>query len=135
VFFAAREGGKRRIERTDPAAPQGRFAESIGGLRILPALTSYCVSKAGVVMLGHCLAREWARYNINVNTLCPGFFETDINEEWFRTEAGQKQIARFPAPMTHEQKRCNRRRALFAIGCAHATTGAALTVDDAQETF
>jgi NAD(P)-dependent dehydrogenase (short-subunit alcohol dehydrogenase family) len=137
VFLTAREGTKRLIERIDPAAPQGRvlLIGSIGGLRILPGLTPYCVSKAGVVMLGRCLAREWARYNINVNTLCPGFFETEINEEWFRSEAGQKQIARFP-----------RRRLLSSddvIGAAlhllsdaaSATTGAALTVDDAQETF
>lgn len=137
VFLTAREGAKRLIERTGPAAPQGRvlLMGSVGGLRILPGLTPYCVSKAGVVMLGRCLAREWARYNINVNTLCPGFFESEINQEWFRTEAGQKQIGRFP-----------RRRlmgsddvigaALFLLSdAAHATTGASLTVDDAQETF
>ena len=85
-------------------------------------------------MLGRCLAREWARYEINVNTLCPGFFETEMNEEWFRSDAGQKQIARFA-----------RRRlmssadvigaALYLPDAARATTGAALTVDDAQETF
>lgn len=137
VFLTVREGGKRLIERPDSAAPQGRvlLIGSIGGLRILPGLTPYCVSKAGVVMLGRCLAREWARHDINVNTLCPGFFETEINEAWFRTDAGQKQIARFP-----------RRRlvsgddvigaALFLLSdAARATSGAALTVDDAQETF
>ncbi len=137
VFLTAREGGKRLIERSDPAAPQGRILliGSVGGLRILPGLTPYCVSKAGVVMLGRCLAREWARYNINVNTLCPGFFETEMNEEWFRTEAGQKQIARFPRRrlMTSDDVIG---AALFLLSdAARAATGAALTADDAQETF
>ncbi len=137
VFLTAREGGKRLIEQTDPAAPQGRvlLIGSIGGLRILPGLTPYCVSKAGVVMLGRCLAREWARYNINVNTLCPGFFETEINEEWFRTEAGQKQIARFPRRRLMSTDDVIGAALYLLSNAAHATTGAALAVDDAQETF
>jgi NAD(P)-dependent dehydrogenase (short-subunit alcohol dehydrogenase family) len=137
VFFTAREGGKRLIERTDPAAPQGRvlLIGSVGGLRILPGLTPYCVSKAGVVMLGRCLAREWARHNINVNTLCPGFFETEINEEWFRTEAGRKQIARFPRQRLMSNDDVIGAALYLLSDAARTTTGAALTVDDAQETF
>ena len=51
----------------------------------------YNVSKAGVVMLTKSLAAEWAKYNINVNSLSPGYIATEMtnkiskyHEEWKR---------------------------------------------------
>lgn len=40
---------------------------------------NYCASKAGVIGLTKALAKELGRYNISVNTVCPGFIETDLN--------------------------------------------------------
>ena len=137
VFLTAREGAKRLIENPQPSAPEGRvlLIGSIAGLRILPGLTPYGVSKAGVVMLGRCLAREWARYNINVNTLCPGFFGTEINEEWFASENGKKQIQRFPRRRLMETEDLLSAALYLLSDAARATTGASLAIDDAQETF
>ena len=39
---------------------------------------SYCVSKAGVIMLTKVLAVEWAKHNINVNAIAPTYIETAI---------------------------------------------------------
>lgn len=39
----------------------------------------YCVSKAGVIMLTKILAAEWAKYNIDVNAIAPGYTMTPIN--------------------------------------------------------
>lgn len=44
---------------------------------------SYEVSKAGLTMLSRTLATEWAKYNINVNTVMPGYFGTQPNKEFF----------------------------------------------------
>ena len=59
-------------------------------------LVSYCVSKAGIIQFTRALAVEWARYNINVNTIAPGFFYTDLNAYAFENEkirdAALKQI-------------------------------------------
>ena len=39
---------------------------------------SYCVSKAGIIMLTKVLAVEWARYNINVNAIAPTYMKTTM---------------------------------------------------------
>jgi len=52
----------------------------------LPGRTPYSSSKGAVIQLTKTLAVEWAKYNITVNCICPGPFETDINREIFKKE-------------------------------------------------
>lgn len=40
----------------------------------------YNASKAGVVQLGKSLAAEWAKYNIRVNCISPGYMDTALNK-------------------------------------------------------
>lgn len=47
-----------------------------GGIRV----PSYTASKGGVRTLTMLMANEWAKYNINVNAIAPGYMETEINE-------------------------------------------------------
>ncbi len=47
-------------------------------------------------MLGRSLAREWCNRGINVNVVCPGYIETELNADWFAEEGGKKQVAGFP---------------------------------------
>ena len=42
--------------------------------------TAYCASKAGVGALTRCLAVEWAKRNIRVINVAPGFIATDLNK-------------------------------------------------------
>jgi 2-deoxy-D-gluconate 3-dehydrogenase len=42
-------------------------------------LLSYATSKGGVVQVTKCLAVEWAKYNIRVNAVSPGYIETPLS--------------------------------------------------------
>ncbi|MCC5811424.1 MAG: glucose 1-dehydrogenase [Ectothiorhodospiraceae bacterium] len=65
---------------------------SMLGLGVQFGQTLYATSKAGVVQLTRQMALELMRYRIRVNALCPGYFETEINADFFATEKGQAYI-------------------------------------------
>jgi 2-deoxy-D-gluconate 3-dehydrogenase len=52
---------------------------SIAALRPARNIAPYIASKAGLDMLTKALACEWAQYGINVNSIAPGFIETDMS--------------------------------------------------------
>jgi len=47
----------------------------------LPGHAAYCAAKAGVISLTKVLAIEWAKHNIRVNAIAPGFIETEMVSE------------------------------------------------------
>jgi NAD(P)-dependent dehydrogenase (short-subunit alcohol dehydrogenase family) len=71
---------------------------SLAGLVSSYEATAYCASKGGVVMLTRSLAAEWARYNITVNALAPGVFETPLNRNIIN-EPGRKASILSRTPM------------------------------------
>jgi NAD(P)-dependent dehydrogenase (short-subunit alcohol dehydrogenase family) len=58
--------------------------------------TAYTATKAGVAGLTRALAVEWAPYNVTVNAIAPGVFETDLNRELLKGPRGQEFIVRTP---------------------------------------
>jgi 2-deoxy-D-gluconate 3-dehydrogenase len=56
---------------------------SILGTRGLPGYAAYSASKGGLLALTRALAVEWARHNIQVNAIAPGWFVTSMNEDAF----------------------------------------------------
>jgi NAD(P)-dependent dehydrogenase (short-subunit alcohol dehydrogenase family) len=69
---------------------------SILGKRVAGHVAAYAASKAGLVQLSRSLALEWARHNIRVNALCPGYIETELNRDFFASDAGKALIRRVP---------------------------------------
>jgi 2-deoxy-D-gluconate 3-dehydrogenase len=49
----------------------------------LPGYAMYSATKGGVISLTKALGVEWARHNIQVNAIAPGWFVTDMNEAAF----------------------------------------------------
>jgi len=129
-FLMAREVGKRMIERGKGG--QVINIASIAAKRGLPGLVTYCTSKAAIAMMTQALAREWARYQINVNAICPGFIVTEINDKWFESDAGQKQLQRYPRRRAGEPSDLDGALLLLASPKSRFITGELLVVDDAQ---
>lgn len=69
---------------------------SILGHRVAGQVAAYAASKAALVQLTKSMALEWARYDISVNALCPGYIATDINRDFFESDAGKALIKRIP---------------------------------------
>jgi NAD(P)-dependent dehydrogenase (short-subunit alcohol dehydrogenase family) len=130
TFFAAREAARRMIA----AKVEGRIVNiaSIASHTVLPGLSAYCGSKAAVAMLTKSLAREWARRGIAVNALAPGYIETGINDAWWPTEGGQKQLKGFPRRRLMDASDLDEAFLLLAGPAASAITGTLITVDDGQ---
>jgi 2-deoxy-D-gluconate 3-dehydrogenase len=52
---------------------------SVASFNPIPHSGDYCASKAGALLLTKVLALELIKNNIQVNAICPGFFDTDLN--------------------------------------------------------
>jgi NAD(P)-dependent dehydrogenase (short-subunit alcohol dehydrogenase family) len=130
TFVTAREAAKRMIAR----GAEGRILNigSIASHTVLPGLSAYCGSKAAVAMLTRSLAREWARKGIAVNALCPGYIETAINDAWWPTEGGQKQLKGFPRRRLMEAEDLDAAFLMLVGPSARTMTGSVITVDDGQ---
>ncbi len=134
VFLTAREGARRMMRASSKETGRGRIVliASIGALKVLPGLTAYCASKAAVAMMGRSLAREWANRGINVNVICPGYVETELNAGWFAEEGGRKQIAGFPRRRLMEEADLDAMALFLASDASRAVTGSVMTLDDGQ---
>ena len=99
AFFMAQEVAKRMILRAR-ANPNQKAriinVASVAGLRVLPQIGVYCMSKAAVIHMTKSQAVEWGRFGINVNAICPGYIRTEINEAQFDSEAGHKLVQMLP---------------------------------------
>jgi NAD(P)-dependent dehydrogenase (short-subunit alcohol dehydrogenase family) len=102
---------------------------SILGLRVANNLAPYAISKAAVVQMTKALALEWARHDIRVNALAPGYVETEINDDFFRSDAGEKLIKRVPMRRIGQLQDLDAPFRLLAHGASRYLTGAILTVD------
>tara|TARA_R110000823_G_scaffold130015_12_gene257896 strand:+ start:7635 stop:8423 length:789 start_codon:yes stop_codon:yes gene_type:complete len=127
VALVTREAARRMI-----AAGVGGSIVNIASIlaeRVQKALTSYAASKAAVVQFSKTAALELAQYGIRVNALCPGYFQTELNGEWFKTADGQALIQRIPQRRTGELHELNGPLLLLASDAGSLMTGAAITVD------
>jgi len=53
---------------------------SVNGVLAGPGWTSYCVSKAGLIMLAKCVARDYGREGVRANAVCPGWVRTPMGD-------------------------------------------------------
>ncbi|WP_421861736.1 SDR family NAD(P)-dependent oxidoreductase [Parvibaculum sp.] len=130
AFFMAQAAGRSMIAR----GQGGRIINiaSIGAHTVLPGLTIYCMTKAAVAMMTKSLGKEWARHQINVNAMCPGFIETELNSEWFQSDGGQRQIKTWPRRRLGVEEDLDGTLLLLSSDHGRFITGSLFTVDDGQ---
>ncbi len=86
VFKMAREFGKLMIENKYGRIINISSMYGIVGNMALPT-AAYHAAKGGVVNLTRALAAEWAKHNITVNCICPGYFATELTVDTLNTES------------------------------------------------
>jgi NAD(P)-dependent dehydrogenase (short-subunit alcohol dehydrogenase family) len=102
---------------------------SILGLRTIGQVAPYNASKAGLIHLTQALAMEWARYKIRVNAICPGYIETEMNSDFWKTPGGQKLIDRIPQRRIGQPEHLDGALLLLASKAGDFMTGSVITVD------
>jgi NAD(P)-dependent dehydrogenase (short-subunit alcohol dehydrogenase family) len=102
---------------------------SILGLRVAGGVAPYAISKAGIVQMTKTLALEWARHNIRVNALAPGYIETGLNETFFASDAGRALIRRIPQRRLGEARELDGALLLLASDAGSYMTGSIIAVD------
>ena len=102
---------------------------SITGMRALGGAASYAASKAAVIHLTKVQALELAKHQIRVNAIAPGYFATDINQDFFATPAGEALIKRIPMRRVGAYQDLDGGILLLASDAGRFMTGTILTID------
>ncbi len=102
---------------------------SILGERVSKGLAAYAASKAGLIQLTKALALEWAAFDIRVNALAPGYIETDLNRDFFASDAGQRLISRIPQKRLGQMHDLDGPLLLLCSDQSRYMTGAVIAVD------
>lgn len=127
AWRVAQRVGRGMIERQNAGSIIN--IESILSYRVSSGLLAYAASKAGLLQITNSLALEWARYNIRVNGIAPGYIETEINSEFFQSEAGQRVIKKVPQRRIGKPADLDGALFLLASDASSFMTGSTIVVD------
>lgn len=127
AFTVARAAARAMVEAGLPGSIVN--VASILGIRVAGQVAAYAASKAALIQLTKALALEWARFRIRVNALAPGYIETDLNRDFFASEAGRAVVARIPQRRLGRMEDLDGPLLLLASDASAYMTGATLVVD------
>ena len=102
---------------------------SMLGLRTTTQLAPYCASKAGLIHLTAALALEWAKHNIRVNAIAPGYIETEMNADFLASKAGEALKERVPQRRFGKPTDLDGLLLLLASNASSFMTGTVIPID------
>ncbi|HMC17455.1 MAG TPA: SDR family oxidoreductase [Albitalea sp.] len=136
AFFVAQEVGKRMLARAKGSAPGtftgGRIVNiaSVAGLRAQSQIGVYCMSKAAVIHMTRTMALEWGKYGINVNAICPGYIDTEINHHHWNTDQGKRLVDMLPRKRVGQPQDLDAVLMTLCANESHFINGAVIQADD-----
>ena len=136
AFFVAQEVGRRMLARAKGAAPGsytgGRIVNiaSVTGLKAMPQIGVYCMSKAALIHMTRAMAMEWGKFGINVNAICPGYIDTEINHHHWQTEQGHKLVQMLPRKRVGKPSDLDALLVMLCSNESHFVNGAVIAADD-----
>jgi len=128
-FLCCRAAAREMIKRNE-----GKIINisSASSYKALPGMAAYAAAKAAIIMLTKTLALELARYNIQVNTLSPGYFLTPLNRDFFETEGGKKLISGWPMRRPGNPDELKGMIVYLASSASSYTTGSEVHIEGGQ---
>lgn len=127
TFLFCKEVGKYMVKQK-----YGKIVNmaSIIGTLGLPELVGYGSSKGAIISLTKSLALEWAKYNINVNVVAPGFCKTSYAEKFQeKTELYDFTIDRTPMKKWGESRDVSNTIAFLSSDMSKYITGEVISID------
>jgi NAD(P)-dependent dehydrogenase (short-subunit alcohol dehydrogenase family) len=128
TFFVAQQVGRRMIE----CGKGGSIINisSVAAIRAMETLAVYCMSKAAISHLTRVLAVEWARFDIRVNAIEPGWLWTPANQALFDTDDGKTYLQRFLRHRVGAAHHLDAVVMMLATSAGDFMTGQSVVVDD-----
>ena len=102
----------------------------MAGLKVLGQIGVYSMSKAAVIHMTKSMALEWGRFGINVNAMCPGYIDTEINHQHWQTDAGQKLMQMLPRKRVGKASDLDVLLMMLCANESHFVNGAVIAADD-----
>ncbi|GGB63020.1 SDR family NAD(P)-dependent oxidoreductase [Henriciella pelagia] len=127
VWRVAKAGANALIDAGKPGSIIN--IASITARRPQHTIAAYAASKAAVEHFTHVMALELARYGIRSNAIAPGYFSTDINDEFLESEQGEKMRKRVPMRRFGEYRELAGALLLLASDAGSYMTGTTIVVD------
>ena len=130
VFFWAQEAARRILA----ANKQGAIVNiaSVLGLAVSKGAVAYAAAKAGVVQTTKALAVELAFKGVRVNAIAPGWFVTEMNDDYLTGEAGTAIKREIPMGRFGNPGDLDGALLLLVSDAGSYITGATIVVDGGQ---
>ena len=130
VFFWAQEAARRMLAARKPGAIVN--IASVLGLAVAKGAVAYATAKAGVVQVTKALAVELAFKGVRVNAIAPGWFVTEMNDDYLMSEAGVAIKREIPMGRFGNPGDLDGALLLLVSDAGSYITGATIVVDGGQ---
>ncbi|MFP6682314.1 MAG: SDR family oxidoreductase, partial [Gammaproteobacteria bacterium] len=98
-------------------------------LRGIGHVAPYAAAKAGLVNVGRDLSTDLAKNGIRINAIAPGYIETEMNQDWLKTEGGERLRKKIPALRFGVTRDLDGALLYLASDASRYTNGTVLTID------